>query len=129
MGNAAGHGTSGTRYFADGADPNGAGTSVITLEVPYDCWAVALRWSADALGSGTGTLDVALCTVTLPSTVVATELAFNIDADAELTKQDTAADGAIVLAAGDRLALQMIVNGTISASQTRPRVWIHLKPR
>lgn len=128
FGNRGGHGTTGTRYLATPSADTGAGSVAETFEVPFACSLTALRWSCDGLGTGTGTLRVTVCRVSLAGTVTETELEVVVDVDATRLIQDTAAVGAIVCAAGDLIAVQAVVSGTISASQTRPRVQIELTP-
>ena len=129
FGNGGGHGTSGTRYFLPYASDTGAGTSIATEAIPFDCYVDAIVWYADAVGAGDATIAFALCAVTLPSMVVATELAATVDIDVDLSKTDTAAANAVQFNAGDRVAVQFVITGTVSASQARPRAWIRLRPR
>jgi hypothetical protein len=128
MGNAGGHGTSGTRYLSEGASDTGASTTIQTFVLLYDCSITELRWAADAVGSGAGTLTVTFCKVTLPSTITTTSLTFEIDVDVTLQNSVSVPEGTITGQSGDRVTVQVVVNGTVTGSQTRPRAWFKLVP-
>lgn len=126
--NRGGHATSGTRYLAYPSADTGASASIETYEIPFACSLTGLRWWCDGLGSGTGTLTVTACKIALNGTVTTTALEVTVDVDADRQVSDAEAAGSIVCAAGDLIAVQVTINGTVSASQTRPRAQVQLTP-
>lgn len=123
-----GHGTSGTRYLNYPSADTGSTSSIETYEIPFACSLTALRWWNDGVGSGTGTLTVTACKIALNGTVTTTALEVTVDVDVDRQVSDTAAAGAIACSVGDLIAVQVVVNGTVSGSQTRPRAQVELTP-
>jgi hypothetical protein len=116
-------GTTGTRYLVAGNSDGGASTGLRRMRLPHAIRALRIEYTNGSAGTGAGDYTITLCTVA-SDVATTTTLTLNVLA----TARNGGASAVVNLAAGTEIAIQTVVNGTVTASPTNVVVSIGLAP-